>query len=165
MLSIVGHSLHTSIHKYVFIVHHETVINFGKEKAWQISLWIHIFLPAVLTVTWMVRPQYRSGITDYRFSEFVSINSCHGLQGLEELMEVNITIPFTTRVLPALTKPFYERFFFCGLGVYDGHTYFEYFIYVANQVYCLFQTVFTCLVVGNIIEIFFYKKIFNYMKR
>ena len=145
MASIVGHSLHTSIHKYVFIEHQETVNNFGMEKARQISLWIYILNPAVFAVSWMVRPHYRA---------IVSVNRCHGLQLQEPGKAANETIGEIA-----------ERLFFCGLRDYDGYNSVDYFIYVASQVYCFLQTVLILIVVGNIIEIFFYKKIFYYMKR
>ena len=150
MASIVGHSLVIAIHKYIFIMHGEIINNFGKEKAKKIALWINVFLPSVWAMSWMVRPHY----------SIASVNMCHGswIRLQESSNEVNETASYTPGKLA-------ETFFFCGMGDYDGYSSFDYFIYVASQGYCFFQTVVSCIVVGNIIEIFFYKRIFNYMKR
>ena len=143
--AIISHSLVTSIHKYVFIIYREAINNFGIEKARLISLWITIFHPIVWAVSWMVRPHYRA---------LSSINRCHGLALQESIKEGNVTVGRMA-----------ERVLFCGLGDYDANSSSGYYIYVANQVMCFGQTVLLFIVVGNIIELFFYKKIFKYMKR
>ena len=146
MASIVGHSLFIAIYKYVFIIHDEKLRNIGLKKSKAIAIWIYILYPAVCAVSFMFRPHYRA---------IFSINRCHGLQFLYR--ERNETTPFTFKGLA-------QKNFFCGLGNYDPYNSFDYFIYVTNQAYCFLQVIWTCLIVGNIIEIYLYKNIFDYVK-
>ena len=148
-MSIVGHSLGIAIHKCVFIMHAEMINNFGIEKAQKIALWINVCHPAIWSVSWMVRPH-----------SIPFINRCHGIwnQLQESENEVNGTSPYRIGEMA-------ERFFFCGMGDYDGYSSFDCFIYVASKGYCFLQAVATCIVAGNILEFFSYKKIFDYMAR
>ena len=149
MVAIVGHSLFIALHKYLFIIHDEKIRKFGMEKAKKISLWIYILHPAIGALAYMVRPHFRA---------ISSINRCHGLHFLDPVPVLNETTSFTFKVWA-------EKFFFCGLGDYDYHNSFDYFVYLTNQAYCFLQVIGTCLIVGNIIEIYLYKNIFDYVKR
>ena len=157
MNSILGHSLWIAVHKYVFIKHAKSVYKFGNEKAKHVFCWLHIILPAICAVGWMFRPYYRA---------IESVNRCHG--GLDWQLfdgklpkykvKINETSPITIRKMA-------EKLFFCGLGYYDGNTFYDNFMYVGSQIYCFIQATWACTVVGNILEIFFYLRIFSFMER
>ena len=157
MNSIIGHSLWIAVHKYVFIKHAKSVYKFGIEKAKHVFCWLHIILPAICAVGWMFRPYYRA---------IESVNRCHG--GLDWQLfdgklpkykvKINETSPITIRKMA-------EKLFFCGLGYYDGNTFYDNFMYVSSQIYCFTQATWACTVVGNILEIFFYLRIFSFMER
>ena len=58
-ISISSHSLATAAHKYVFIVHQMRIIDFGEERAREISFWINLIFPAVLAVSFSTMPGTR----------------------------------------------------------------------------------------------------------
>ena len=154
MVSIVGHSLFTAAHKYVFVINATEMIKFGKEKAKQISLWIRILLPAVFALTYTFRPYVR-GIVD--------VDRCYGglqyyLHGISILQHVDI---LDEKTLGGMA----ERLFFCGLGTYHQGGSFDQFMHIANQTYCFIQFVITCIIVGKMMEFLLYRRLFSFMER
>ena len=145
--AIAAHSLVISIYKYIFIVHAEAVRKYGEDKAKKVLFWVNLIHPVFVSasVTW--RPYLH--IWDY------SETRC----GLPQYLQTNHTnvhesIGYTLK-----------RVVFCGFDHNDANTDFDYFMYVSNQVYCFVQTVIGGIAGLNLLEIFFYVKIFSYMKR
>ena len=148
--SISLHSLHTATHKYIFIVHHETTHRYGIDKAKQVSLWTYLAIPIVMGTPWMLRPG---------FEAISSVNRCLDSQWKEHPNENNDTAP------NSLLEKGEDLILFCGFDDYDGNTSFDYFIHVANQIYCFAQTALAWRVLVNVIDILLYKKLFHYMRR
>ena len=156
MNSIVGHSLAIAIHKYVFIKHARAIHRFGNEKAKKVCFWLNVILPGICAIGWMFRPYYRA---------IDSVNRCHGgldwqlfdLQQPQYKIEINESSPITIGKMV-------DKSFFCGLGYYDGDTFYDHFMYVSNQVMCFTQTIWACTVTGNLLEIFLYLRIFSFME-
>ena len=155
--AIVMHSLYISIYKYIFIVHDahdETSIKYGKDTAKKLIFWIKLINPVFASMCFMVRPHFRP------YSE---INSCGGPIGWQYQVWQN-PLPNHTNGYQSIENTL-KQLFFCDFDNNDVDNGFDYFMYVSNQVYCLVQTVITFLIAGNLLEIFFYVKIFRYMKR
>ena len=145
LVFISGHSLVISIFKYFFIVRHQMITNFRKDRAERIFLLINLIYPSMFAVLMVVRPQFVKPLE--------AVNSCLGMTEHDGTREYGSVIHTLETVL------------FCGLDDDVHHSSFDYFLYIASQVGCFLQTVCIWIVGLNLLEIFFYKKIFRYMKR
>ena len=52
------HSLYISIYKYIFILHHETVIRIGDQRTKKLLLWTYITGLFAWTLSYVVRPNF-----------------------------------------------------------------------------------------------------------
>ena len=146
--AIIMHSLVVSIYKYIFIVHDEAVRKYGKDKTKKLLFWIILILPVFASVSFMWRPYLHIG-------EDSAINRC----GLHQYPHIN-----RTKALESIGD-WLKLAFFCSIDDNDVKNGFDYFLDVSNQVYCFVQSVVGIVITANILEIFFYWKIFRYMKR
>ena len=145
--AILSHSLFISIYKYILIVHMKSVGTFGKRRLKKILFWINIVLPIFMSLTYTFRPNYRA---------FKAINRCGLYQGISNAKNV---------VVQESLGNLWDRLFSCGFDAYDANSGFEYFADTITQIFCFGQFIFSVLIGLNILEIFFYIRIFSYMKR
>ena len=145
-LSIVSHSLVIAIYKYVLIVHRDLIRVLGEDKASLISFWINLAFPATWAVSILARPNLPA---------ISSIFNCLG-KDVTKSTEANET-----------SGDMMRRFFFCGFDDYDDNQYgvFGYVMNVTNILGCFLTSVMFFAVVINIIESFFYQRIFACIKR
>ena len=146
--AIFAHSLLISIYKYIFIVHDEAVRKYGKDKTKKLLFWIIVIIPVFASVSLMWRPYLHIG-------EYSAIYRC----GLRQYPHTNHTKAYES------IGDKLKLAFFCSINDNEVKNGFDYFLDISNQVYCFVQTIIGFVVAINLLEIFFYVKIFRYMKR
>ena len=144
---IVSHSLFISIYKYIIIVHAQSVRNFGQKSLKKILFWSYLVLPILMALTYTFRPHFRA---------FKAINRCWLYEDVSNVKTV---------VGQETLNNLWDRVFNCGFGAYDGNSGFEYSIDIITRMFCTLQFIFVLLISLNILEIFFYFRIFSYMNR
>ena len=147
-ISISSHSLATAAHKYVFIVHQMRIIKFGEEKAREISFWINLIFPAVLALSFSTMPIIAP--VGYLFN-------CLGME-IDKSTETNEMNQDMCAKLKLI--------FFCGFDKFERNdSIFDKVVNVVNITGCFLTSSLRVLIMCNILEGFFYKRIFAYMKR
>jgi hypothetical protein len=144
---ILCHSLFLSIYKYIIIVHTHSVRAFGQTKLKKILFWINIVVPVFMSLTYTFRPNYRA---------IKAINRCGLYQGISNANNV---------VAQKSLGNLWDRSVTCGFGAYGGNNKFEHFADIITRIFCIGQAIFSIVMGLNILEIFFYVRIFSYMKR
>ena len=147
VIEILSHSLFISIYKYILIVHTQSARRFGQKRLKKILFWINIVLPIFLSLSYTVRPNFRA---------FKAINRCGLYQGISNV---------NTVIVQETLGNLWDRSFSCGLPAYGGNSGFEYFIDIMTWTFCFGQFICSVLIALNILEIYFYVRIFSYMKR
>ena len=145
--AILCHSLFISIYKYIIIVHMHSVRKFGQGRLKKILFWMNIVLPIFMSLTFTFRPNNRA---------FKTYNSCGLYQGTSSVNNV---------VVQENLGNLWDRIFSCGFGAFDGNSGFEYFTDAITVIFCFGQFIASVLMGLNILEIFFYYRIFSYMNR
>ena len=151
--SIFSHSLVISIHKYMFIVHQNRIIAFGKDKASLISFWINLIFPAVLAVARIAKP-----ISSLDGHQNPVIYNCLG-KPAELAANSNETLKEKIQRVVFLVGEF------DGYDDYFNDRFFGHFINVVNMIGRFLTVMLLCLIMANIMEGFLYRKIFSYIKR
>ena len=147
-ISISSHSLATAAHKYVFIVHQMRIIKFGEEKAREISFWINLIFPAVLALSFSTMPIIAP--VGYLFN-------CLGMEldKSREPNEMNQDLFVKLKLI-----------FFCGIDIFESnYSIFDKVVNVINVTGCFLTSSLRLVIMCNILECLFYKRIFCYMKR
>ena len=142
-LLIAFDSLIVSLMRYIFIVHQEKSIKYGEDKIKIRFFWfnlIHPFLIAMPTVL------------IFDFEAFASVITCFGLE--DKLLE---RYNSSTGNL--------ERMFLCKLRITDGEDLGTHIFYTLIQGFCATKMVYVWGLSGNILEAYFYYKIFKKMRR
>ena len=142
----IGHSLVLSIFKYIIIVHWKKIRAFGENKFKEILFWLNILYPvASLALHFLVRPDFL-----FVFAGFTPGNRCLG-----EVSD-NVAYNKTTRVkllgLCEITEPAVHHWF------YDA-------VLMARKSVCFVHAISIYLMALNLLEIFFYYKIFSFASR
>ena len=148
-VSIFSHSLIIAIYKYIYIKHNNFILSIGEEKANLISVWISIIFPAVFAISLTARPS--STILHYS-----AVLSCAGME-VEKNMQTHK--PWTQRL---------ETFFTCGLVDTTNHENIDIwnqFIDIITIAGCSITSVLLSIIVSNILEVFFYCRLFAFAKR
>ena len=142
--SILNHSLLVAVMKYTFIVHLETVREFGTRKVQKIFLWINLCFPLFWTALIV--------LTSERMV-WSSLNTCFQHQEQQFIVQSNTTSHNIT------------EFFICEFGhdVTNGGR--SYILYIFGRFFCLFATIGNTVIGSNLPEAFFYYKIFRTMRR
>ena len=145
-LSIASHSIVISMYKYVYIVHHNLIRRIGADESSTISFWISLFLPAVFTISYVARPE---GTT------YSSISTCLETK-VEKATEVAESSVGKIKML-----------LFCGFedDDYSSMGVFGYFMNITSLIGCFFTSVMIFVCASNVVEAFFYQRIFSFMKR
>jgi hypothetical protein len=131
-------SLLVSIMKYTFIVHPFKVLKWGHEKIQKIFLATYLAVPFVMAVIQIATKDFES---------YTNLRMCFGLKNED------------------LVKNTWKRLFLCNLkemGIDASAN-----IHLGNsiQLFCVLKQIIAYIITSNIMEAFFYRKIFTKMKR
>ena len=148
-VSVFSHSLVIAIYKYIYVMHNTFILSIGEDNANLVSVWISIIFPAVFAISLTARPS--STILHYS-----SVLSCVGME-VEKDTQTH--------------KPWIQRlktFFTCGFVDTSNHEIndiWNQFIDIINVAGCSITSVLLSIIVLNILEVFFYCRLFAYAKR
>ena len=147
MASVVSHSLLVSIYKYVIIVHQGFIRGFGEERASKFLFWIYLSFPPLWALL--------SGLARGILPDISSIYECLGEQ------------VYISDVMNETSKERFRRYFFCGFDDVAANDLdnFAYVMNVTKMIGCFLTVVILFMVMANVLEVFFYLRIFAYMKR
>ena len=81
MTVILFHSFIVGLTRYLFVVHNEKVLAFGKDRAKNMTFWTSILMPLVVTIWGVFTPRQTAG--------FSSFNRCEGIHHDVFLIENN----------------------------------------------------------------------------
>ena len=141
------HSLYISVHKYIFIVHHETVNLIGerKTKVWLLLVYLIILISWTLSYTARAPSSAFPIISKFSPSH---ASSTDDISSIEEPIENPTSHTFT-----------------CGIHE-SGQNYVENVVFdKLTKFLCFSQNIVTFVLALNVLEIFFYSSIFRYMNR
>ena len=138
IVTITTNSLVVSIMKYTFIVYPFKALAWGHGKIQKIFLAAYIAVPFVNAVIVIA-------IKD--FDSYKYLRTCFGLKDEE------------------LEKNTWERIFLCNLKVMGVDPSANNHLKNSIQLFCIIRSVFGFMISSNIMEAFFYHKIFTKMKR
>ena len=141
--SIVAHSLMISIMKYFYIVRNQWVSGIGKRRVQKWFLWGNLAHPLFLTFLTILTSDY---------DLFSSLNKCLG-QKIDVLSSHVST--------PVLSGSSIKKLFFCELKNSDLHDHEKTFGYAVKQFVCATQTIVSLIINTNLMEAWFYCKIFH----
>ena len=134
---IMCHSLIISFYKYIFIVHHNVVVEIGIDRMKSILRFAYLLLPIGGSLTYIFRPNFHA---------FKSIHNCGA-----QTVKTEVDIP--------------TRLFMCGTGRLESDDGYGYVMNFLTGIFCSIQTIISMLIYLNILEVFFYIGIFRHMKR
>ena len=144
---ILFHSLYISIHKYIFIVHNETVNRIGVRKTKLSLLWVFLILLISWTLSYTAREHSNAfGIISKCSISHVSVTDA--ISSIEDSIENPISHTFT-----------------CGINDPDQKYMGNVVVNIVTKLVCSSQNIITFVIVLNLLEIFFYLSIFRYMNR
>lgn len=148
ILYITTHSLVVSVMKYFIIVRWQEVSNFGREKVIDFFFWVNLLHPAfTIALHLIIRPDFF-----WAFDGFANINRCLGEEN-QEMMKNNSRHKILT-------------FDFCDDFIEThSESYVWYLINLARTTICGAQIIVLYLSAWNILEIFIYCLIFQFLKR
>ena len=134
---IMCHSLIISFYKYIFIVHHNMVVDIGIDRMKSILRFVYLLLPIGGSLSYIFRPNFHA---------FKSIHNCGA-----QTVKTEVDIP--------------NRLFMCGTGRLESDDGYGYVMNFLTGIFCSIQTIISMLIYLNILEVFFYIGIFRHMKR
>ena len=141
------HSLYISIYKYIFILHRETVIRIGDQKTKKLLLWTYFTGLFAWTLSYIVRPNF---------------------DPLQNNLESNVSTASGTTNSTSIhiaIATFTKQAVSCGINdlkqEYLGHI----VVNILTKVACTGQIIITYAVAINVLELYFYLRIFRYMNR
>ena len=141
------HSLYISMYKYIFIIHRETVILFGEQRTKKVLLWTYFTGLVAWTLAYIVRPN------------FDPIQNNLGCLISNVSRATNKTSNHST--MDSLTRDIVS----CGIKDLDPGNVGHIVVNILTKVACTGQVVITYAVSINVLEIFFYLRIFGHMNR
>ena len=141
------HSLYISIHKYIFIIHKETVNRIGDRKTKGWLLWAYLIILISWTLSYTARGHFSAfGITSKCSVPHTSVTD-DGFS-VEEPIE-NWT----------------SHTFACGIHESEQKNMLNAVVNKLMKFLCSVQNIATFVIALNVVEIFFYFSIFRYMNR
>ena len=144
------HSLYVSMYKYIFIVHSETVTRIGKQKIKRILLWTYL----IILVSWTVLLAIRENFGSMKvFPNDVSCGVFHAL-GTSSRESDEQAIQSIIRHL-----------FSCSIDDLEQNKLENIIVNILTKVFCTSQSIINILIGLNLLEIFFYLRIFGHMNR
>ena len=145
-LEMLFHSLYISLYKYIFIVYREAVNRTGEQKTKRLLLWAYFTLLASWTLSYLVRPN---------FDPFEHVMGCR-----DPYVPGTINRTYIQRKTESS-----RRLFSCDLDDLDHKNMGNVVVNILTKVACTSQAVITYAVASNVLEIFFYLRIFGHMNR
>ena len=139
------HSLYISMYKYIFIIHGETVIRIGEDRTKKLLLWTYFIGLIAWTLAYIARPNF--GPLQNTFGGSISSGT------------PNITSCQST------TDSFTKQLVSCGLNDLDQKNVGNTVVNILTKVACTGQNILSYAVLLNVLEFFFYLRIFDYMNR
>ena len=141
------HSLYISIHKYIFIVHNETVNRIGERKTKGRLLLVYLIILTSWTLSYTARAPSSAFPIISKFSpSHASVTD--DILSIEEAIENPASQTFT-----------------CGINDPDQKYMENVIANIVTKLLCSGQNIITFVIALNILEIFFYFSIFRYMNR
>ena len=140
------HSLYVSIYKYIFIVHSETVTRIGKQTIKRILLWTYFIILVSWTVSLAIRENFGSKKV---FQNGVSCGVFHAF-GTSN-MEADGSI--------------IRHLFSCSIDDLEQNKLENIIVNILTKVLCTSQSIINIIIGLNVVEIFFYLRIFRHMNR
>ena len=139
------HSLYISIYKYIFIVHRETVIRVGEQRTKKLLIRTYFTGLFAWTLAYIVRPNFDP-----------LQNNLGG--------SVSSVTPNSTSIRSRMDS-FTLSFVSCGMKDLDPEKLGNIVVNILTKVVCTGQVIITYTVAINVLEIFFYLRIFGHMNR
>ena len=140
IMHIYSHSLVIAILMYIFIVHKESIDAFGKPKAKKVFVSLYMLIQVLFCITLFTNPKILNRHVEYP--------ACFGTD--KEKKESNIV----DYILP-----------FCQFKPMQPNGLLQSFIYVTTECFCVFESIMFWLGYCNLLEAFFYYKIFQFIYR
>ena len=141
------HSLYISIYKYISILHRETVIRIGDQRTKKLLLWTYITGLIAWTLSYVVRPNFDPLQNNLE-------SSVPNASGTANSTSIHSTIDIFTR-----------QAFSCGMNDLNQEYLGYIVVNILTKVACTGQIIITYAVAINVLEIYFYLRIFRYMNR
>ena len=138
--AVLGHSLWISIEKYIFIVHSLKARAFGEQMVEKIFFLVDLIVPGLLTTAAMIT-------TDYQTRS--ELKNC--FDGAIEHYEQQNT-----------SSSLSDKFIFCDVSMYSNN---HWIVPYVVQLLCVSRFTINLITGFNMVEGFFYYKIFKTMKR
>ena len=144
------HSLYVSMYKYIFIVHSETVTRIGKQKIKRILLWTYFIILVSWTVSLAIRENFGSRKV---FQNDVSCGVFHafGTSSSESDEKARQSI--------------IRHLFSCSIDDLEQNNMGNIIVNILTKVFCTSQSIINIVIGLNVLEIFFYLRIFRHMNR
>ena len=139
------HSLYISMYKYIFIIHRDTVIRVGEQRTKTLLLWTYFTGLVAWTLAYIVRPNFDP-----------LQNNLGG--------SVSSVTPNSTSIQSRMDS-FTLSFVSCGMKDLDPEKLGNIVVNILTKVVCTVQVIITYAVAINVLEIFFYLRIFGHMNR
>ena len=141
------HSLYISIHKYIFIVHNETVNLIGERK----TKWRLLLVYLIILISWTLSYTARAPS-----SAFPIISKCR-------TSHASVTGDVLS-IEPPIENPT-SHTFTCGIHESDQKYVENVVVNILTKFLCFGQNIVTFVLALNVLEIFFYSSIFRHMNR
>ena len=141
------HSLYISIYKYIFILHRETVIRIGDQRTKTLLFWTYLTGLFSWTLSYIVRPNFDP------LQNSLGSNVSYAL-GNTNSTSIDSTIDSFTRQAVS-----------CGINDLNQEYLGYIMMNILTKVACTSQIIITYAVAINVLEIYFYLRIFRHMNR
>ena len=141
------HSLYISIHKYIFVIHNETVNRIGDRKIKVRLLWAY----SIVLIVWVSSHTARG-----HFSAFGITSKCSVPHTSVTDDELFIEEPI---------ENWTSHTFSCGIHESEQKNMLNVVVNKSMKFLCSSQNIATFVIALNVLEIFFYSSIFRYMNR
>ena len=142
-LEMLFHSFYISLYKYIFIVYREAVNRTGEQRTKRLLLWLYFTLLTSWTLSYLVRPN---------FDAFEHVIGCRD-------PEINNRTYIQRRTGSS------KRLFSCDIDDLDTTNIGNVVVNILTKIACTSQAMITYAVASNVLEIFFYLRIFGHMNR
>lgn len=145
-LEMLFHSLYISLYKYIFIVYREAVNRTGEQKTKRLLLWAYFILLTSWTLSYLIRPNFDA------FEHVIGCRDAHG-PGINNRTSIQRKTESSARL------------FSCDIENLDPKNMGNVVVNILTKVACTSQALITYALASNVLEIFFYLRIFGHMNR
>jgi len=138
------------MYKYIFIVHSETVTRIGKRKTKRLLLGTYFAILVSWTLSLAIRENFGSRKV---FQNDVSCGVFHALGTSNREADKQATQSLT------------RHLFSCSINDLEPNNMGNIVVNILTKILCTSQTIINIVVALNVLEIFFYLRIFRHMNR